>query len=121
MNNKQFPYNLLNAVLEAIESDLLRVMWNVNQEDYDKDNPFRNTGNVEGFSTPVFEVHAYDWGEEESGCQPYNFKWRDLEISWYKYCGRGLWTNRPTNPDELSLMLDECLESLSQWEKEYDR
>lgn len=123
MNNNQFSYNLLNAVLEAIESDLLRVMENITQESYESENPFRNTGNTIGFHTETFEVRAYDWGwdNDESGAQPYNFKWRDLEIYWYKYCGRGLYTNRATTHDELALMLDECLESLRNYERRMEK
>ena len=115
----------ITAILEAIESDLLRVMYNINQEDYDKENPFRNTGNVEGFKTDVFEVHAYDWGgwdinDENSSIQSPNFKWKDLEITWYKYCGRGMSTNRPVTHYELGVMLNECLKSLRNYEREHD-
>ena len=114
----------INAILENIENDLLRVMWNINQKEYDDENPFRNTGNVDGFKTETFEVHAYDWtwdyDDSNPRPQPVNFKWRDLEITWYKYCGRGICTNRPTTHDELAIMLDECLSSLSKWENTHD-
>ena len=117
-------YKFLDCILTYIESDWLRVMWNIHMEEYDDQNPWRNTGNVEGYKNDTFEVHAYDWGwdydDSSNQPQPYNFKWRDLEIYWYKYCGRGLYTNRPTSPDELATMLDECLDSLRKEEKKYD-
>jgi hypothetical protein len=117
--------HFLDCILTYIEQDWLRVMWNIHQKEYDDQNPWRNTGNVEGYKNPTFEVHAYDWGwdydDDHPGTpQPINFKWRDLEITWYKYCGRGLWTNRPTSHDELAIMLEECLQSLQQEEKLYD-
>ena len=116
----QADNEFLNAILEAIENEWLRVMWNIHQKEYDDQNPWRNTGNVEGYKNPTFEVHAYDWGwdyEDDNKPQPINFKWRDLETTWYKYCGRGLSTNRPTTHDELALMLKECLESLRKEDK----
>ena len=115
----------INAILEAIENDWLRVMWNIHQEEYDDKNPWRNTGNVEGYKNDTFEVHAYDWGwdydDKTSKPQPVNFKWRDLEITWYKWCGRGISTNRPVTHDELALMLNECIESLRKWENEHEQ
>lgn len=119
----QADNEFLNAILEAIENEWLRVMWNIHQEDYNDQNPFRNTGNVRGYKNDTFEVHAYDWGDEEDDTgkeEPINFRWRDLKITWYKYCGRGLNTNRPTTHDELALMLKECLESLRKEEELYD-
>ena len=111
----------ITAILSYLESEWLRVTWNVYQKEMDDENPFRNSGNVKGFTTDIFEVHAYDWGWDFSDSeepQPYNFKWRDLEITWYKWCGRGVQTNRPVTHDELAMMLDECVQSLFEWEKE---
>ena len=116
--------NFLDCILTYIENDWLRVMWNIHQEEYDDQDPWRNTGNVEGYKNDTFEVHAYDWGwdydDSNPRPQPVNFKWKDLEITWYKYCGRGLWTNRPTSHDELAEMLEECLESLRKEDELYD-
>jgi hypothetical protein len=89
--------------------------------------PFDNSG--ERFNNGVFECNAYDWSEcncegswdngwtEESctcGWEPqlYNFKWRDFEVSWYKYLGRGMSMNREIGGEELSSMLSECMKSL---------
>ena len=95
----------VDAALEAIRSEVGRVEWNIRQEEFD---PFGNTG--ADYKNDTFEVHAYSWNEEEE--QPYNFKWKDLEISWYKYLGRGMSMNRETNPNEIAEMLDECLKEM---------
>lgn len=116
--------NFLDSILEYIEGEWLRVMENIYQTDQSSNDPWRNTGNVKGYKNDTFEVHAYDWGwdydDDTPKSQPINFKWRDLEITWYKYCGRGLETNRPTTHDELALMLEECLESLIREERLHD-
>ncbi len=105
--------NLLTAALHEIESELCRVQENINQYDYPS--PFENTGNR--FKCGVFEVEAYLWNEDIP--QPYNFKWRDLEVSWYKYLGRGMSVNRIVKPNEISEMLDECMDCLLKIEAEH--
>lgn len=112
----------ITALLEHLCNELDRIMWNINQRDYDE-NPFRNSGNVEGFKTNVFEVHAYDWGwdyDDESGPQPANFKCGNLEIRWYKYLGRGMWKNRKISEKEMVKIFNKCLNSLADWEDEHD-
>lgn len=98
----------IKSHLAWVKDELDRVMWNVNQKEYDS--PFDNSGNVEGFVCDAFEAHAYDWNEDNK--QPFNFKWHDLEISWYKYFGRGMSMNRDVAPDEAAAMLGECLEAV---------
>jgi hypothetical protein len=105
---------LLIAALEYINIELKRVMWNINQEKYSS--PFENTGNH--YKNKIFEVYAYSWDDTIE--QPYNFKWKDLEISWYKYLGRGISINRLATNDEINQMLNECIESLREDEKEND-
>lgn len=104
--------NLLNAALFRIDDLLGKVMWNIHQEEYDS--PFSNSGNT--FKCDTYEVRAYDWSwdfdlDTNSPPQPYNFKWRDLEVTWYKYLGRSTETNRPIAPDEISEMLDDCIKA----------
>lgn len=101
--------NIVDAALCRIRDELDRVMWNVNQKEYDS--PFGNTGN--SFKCETFEVAAYSWGDDE---QPYNFKWRHIEISWYKYLGRGMSSNVEISPDIASEMLDDCLKAAAVWE-----
>lgn len=72
------------------------------------ESPFENSG--EKFKNDTFEVQAYDW-DEESG-QTYNFKWKDYELSWYKYLGRDMSANREMAPEECNEMLTDCLNSL---------
>jgi len=67
--------NLLIAALQAIDSELRRIMWNANQEEYNS--PFDNTGNR--YKNDVFEVQAYSW--DDSYEQPFNFKWDNVEVS----------------------------------------
>lgn len=107
----------LEAFLARIAREMDRVVWNVTQKEFA--NPFENSGNVEGFKNDVFEVHAYDWGDEPEF--DYNFKWKDFEVSWYKYMGRGMWTNRPMGVIEGVTMLEECIQSLLKYEEENDR
>jgi hypothetical protein len=106
---------LLDAALRAISNELDRVMWNIEQEEYSS--PFDNTGNQ--FECDTFKAHAYSWNDEED--QPWNFKWRDVEVSWYKWSGRGLSTNKPLAPDLISEMLDDCLAAVRRHEKEHKR
>ena len=94
------------ALLEGIESKLTLEYWNEKQERMDS--PFGNTG--ASFKNDVFEVEAYNWDDDI--CQPYNFKWKDVEISWYKYLGRGTTINKKITPEEAKKMFDECIKSL---------
>lgn len=71
-------------------------------------NPFSNTG--ERFKNDVFEVQAYSWDEDEE--QPFNFAWRDLRVSWYKYAGRGMSVNMKVDVHLVNEMLVECLGSI---------
>lgn len=107
------------ATLLYLKEELDRIMWNINQEEYAS--PFANTGNH--FSTDVFTVRAYDWDwdySESDTPQPPNFVWRDFQITWYKWFGRGMDTNRQITYVELGKMLTDCLKSLHQFELEHD-
>lgn len=73
-----------------------------------RDDPFENTGSR--FKNDVFEVEAYSWDDEYE--QPFNFRWRDLRVSWYKYIGRGMSANRPVDAQTVHEMLIECLGSI---------
>jgi hypothetical protein len=72
------------------------------------ENPFRNTG--ARWSNFLFTVNAYDWNEDN--IQPFNFKYKDVEVSWYKYLGRGMSINREVSEGECWEMLKECVESI---------
>ena len=90
------------AALGAVNDEIERVWWNVEQQQ--RSGPMCNSG--ERFDCDAFSAHAYDWSDDE---QPWNFKWRDVLISWYKWCGRGMSANMQLTPDMAAQMLDECL------------
>jgi hypothetical protein len=102
----------VEAALLMIEQELLQVMWNITQEEFES--PFRNTGNK--YKCEFFEVNAYSWDDEEE--QKYNFKWKDFELSWYKYYPRGMSMNRKISPKETAQMLNECISYLEKIDQE---
>ena len=51
--------NFMEASLTLIDQELCRVMWNIEQEEYNS--PFSNSGNK--FKCSVFEVEAYSWDD----------------------------------------------------------
>ncbi len=110
--HQQFPTNsYIEAALQMLSEELKRVMWNINQEEYPS--PFDNTGMK--FECETFKVHAYSWGY---GLQPWNFKWSDIEISWYKYLGRGMSSNKEIKPAIAAKMLDQCLKAIRKHEED---
>lgn len=100
------------ALLRDIARKLDIVMWNSKQKEYD--NPFENTGN--DFMCDTFEVHAYNWNEDIN--QPYNFKCDDIEISWYKYLGRGCTMNSKWSQNAMIEMYNKCMKALDKINKE---
>jgi len=101
----------IESLLRGISNELERVMWNNNQEEYSS--PMDNTG--QKFKNDTFEANAYSWEDEE--IQPYNFKYKDIEISWYKYLGRGMSINKPIAEKEAVKMFNDCMESVRKMEK----
>lgn len=105
--------NIVVAALMEIRRELDRVMGNINHQSYHS--PFDNTAN--SFQCPTFQVQAYACGDPD---QPFNFKWKDVEIGWYKYAGRGATSNVDIKPDLASEMLDDCLTALRKLETQAD-
>ena len=101
-----------DAALSFLDSELRRVLWNITQKEVQS--PFANTG--QKFKCEAFEVEAYSWDEEYN--QPFNFKWRDVEISWYKYLGRGMSANKELTADLAAEMLEESIDCLQKYETE---
>jgi hypothetical protein len=91
----------LSTQLDIMQNNNGNKVWN---------NPFENTGGE--FKNSTFEAIAYDWSFEAT--QKYNFKWKDLKVSWYKYLGRGTSTNKEVTPDEAVKMFDECSKSIKE-------
>lgn len=104
----------VEAALIMIREELERVLHNTTDSNYS--NPFDNSGGE--FKCEEFEACAYSWSDDE---QLYNFKWRDIEISWYKYLGRGMSMNKKLTPQVCSTMLTRCLKALLEYEKEHDK
>jgi hypothetical protein len=105
--------DLLIAALHAIEARLAMLMGNIHQVEYAT--PFENSGAK--FKCDRFEAEAYSWGNE---AQPFNFKWRDIEVSWYKCLGRGTSVNRDVRPNEIEAMLEDCLAGLAAYGKQHN-
>lgn len=103
-------YGVPNYLVKALETldEFLSVK--IEKECGHDCSPFSNTGN--SYKCDVFEVEAYSWNEDIE--QPYNFKWKDLEVSWYKYLGRGMSMNRETSPKEVKQLLQECLDVIKE-------
>ena len=91
------PSKLLLAVLEVLSE-----AWEESRPT--EGNPFSNSGNR--FDGNEFSAHAYSWADDE---QEFNFKYRDLRVSWYKYLGRGTSCNMKPGPEFLAEMLGACL------------
>lgn len=100
------------ALLRDLDRKLKIVMWNINQEEYES--PFDNTGN--SFIGNNFEVHAYNWNEDIN--QRFNFKCGVIEISWYKYLGRGTTINGVYTPREIINMYKTCLNEIEELDGE---
>lgn len=111
--NQQYscPHYVI-ALLNEIDNQLSRIMWNKNQKEYES--PFGNTGNK--FFNKVFQVQAYDWNEDIE--QQFNFKYKDIKISWYKYLGRDTTINKEITPEEAVDMFNDCINSLKEDFKE---
>lgn len=105
--------NWIVALLRDLDRKLKIVMWNLNQEEYES--PFDNTGN--SFIGKNFEVHAYNWHDTIN--QKFNFKYDIIEISWYKYLGRGTTINGIYTCQEIIKMYNECLKEIEELDGEY--
>lgn len=102
----------LMAFLEYIREEIRRIEWNDRQEEFD---PFEHVRgrSPQNYQTGKFEVKGYNWSPENSQADT-NFRWRDLEISWYKDLGREMSMNREVSLEEGEEMLEECLGSIRQ-------
>lgn len=81
-----------------------------------ENNPFGNTGakfKIDG----VFEVESYSWDEDYE--QPYNFKYKDIEISWYKYFGRDTTINAQFKPERIVEMYETCSDAIKDYAQKH--
>ena len=68
-----------------------------------------------GFKNNTFEMREYDWQdyeEDDPNADLPNFKYQDLEITWYKHISRGTETNKDITISEFAVILTNCLLSL---------
>ena len=120
---------IIVAGIRHLAREIERVEWNLRQEVYEA--PTSNNG--ESYSTDVFEMHAYYWGDCSDECEAQmetsgthlpdclvgrpNFKCGDFEVNWYKRLGRGTTMNRAIDLNEFAVLLDRCLASVRAKEK----
>ena len=104
--------DLLIAAINEIYDTWEVVSRNIYQTECES--PFHNTGAV--FKCPAFQVEAYSWKDNEE--QPYNFKWKDVEVSWYKHYRRGTSVNQELTPARIEEMLMECIKELRKMDED---
>ena len=97
----EFVASALNIIESAMRTDAIsnNLQWA---------NPFDNTGSANIFDNGIFYVNAYDWSKEQS----YNFKYGDIEISWYKRAGKDMTINRIVTHNEIADMIVDCVSSV---------
>lgn len=102
--------DIMDAALQYIRYDLERVLGNLTQQRDRYNDPFGNYSSA--FRCDVFGVWGYDWSEDRE--QPYNFFHvpTGLRISWYKYSGRGMSSDREITPDLAAEVLESCMAAL---------
>jgi hypothetical protein len=102
----------VEALLEHIESEMDRYYCNQSQKDFPS--PFRNTGHDGDFCIPgQLEIYAFEW--DEAIFQPFNFKWEDIKIRWYKYLGRDTRINKPISPERAVKMFSSCMKIIRKY------
>lgn len=94
--------DILDAALCFLRDRLETVLWNNFQRECPS--PFNNSGSR--FDTEGLSIHSYSWVDDD---QPWNFKCGDIEVSWYKYLGRGMSVNKDLTPSEVSELLKTAL------------
>lgn len=108
IDEKYLP--IIKACMNEINCEICRLFWNENQMEYDT--PFENTGNK--YDNDTFSVRAYYWGDDDSLIRLPNFKYKDLEVRWYKHYRRCLIAQKDSDIslDFLADMVNDCILSL---------
>ena len=102
---------IIIACLDKIAGELARLYWNKNQKEIES--PFLNTG--ASYKNSVFSVQAYSWQEnDEDDDDPVNFRYRDLNVYWYKHSHRCVSAEKkePLTLEFLVTMLEECIAAM---------
>lgn len=98
----------VEAGINHLAGEIGRVKWNQDKETFDL--PTGNNGTE--YKTEAFEMRSYCWDEDSPQAELPNFKCGDLEVRWYKYCGRGMSMNRAIDANEFFALIDGCLASV---------
>lgn len=104
--------DFVEAGLYLLEQELERVMWNIHQKKFES-----AIIGGEDYSCPVFEIHAYYWGDDEEEKKKPNFVCENFEIRWYKHFGRGMSMNLPLDANKFFFMINKCLKYLRDLDK----
>ena len=74
-------------------------------------NPCEN--NASQFKNDTFSMRSFYWGDDETISNFPNFKYKDVEVRWYKYLGRGMEVNQDLTPTKWAAIFEDCLKSLT--------
>jgi len=97
------------ALFDYILGEISRVYWNNNQKAWDYyDDP----------QIPGIEYRSYCWDSDSEDAQKPNFKFKDVEIRWYKYPGRGMSINVNWSEPQTRRWFDECIAAIRNCEEE---
>ena len=105
-------YSVTEDVRWALETIKITLEENLpieNQYGICKKSPFENSS--ERYKDDRVEILAHSWNEDD---QPYNFKWNDFEVKWYKWFRRDMVMNKEINKNELEKMIRECTKSIEE-------
>lgn len=83
--------NFVHALLDYLLWRIGLVVWNRDQKEWSK---------YEDPKIDGLEYRTYCWDDESPEAAKPNFKWRDAEIRWYKYPGRGMSVNVDWTPQQ---------------------
>src|SRR3990167_2372596 len=90
----------IEALIAYIFEEIDRVYWNKNQKKWNKDeNP-----KVKGI-----EFRPYYWGERNKEAIKPNFKYKEVEVRWYKHFGRSVTLNVSKTEKEWIKWFEDCL------------
>ena len=92
--------DFVEALVSALFDEIERVYWNKNQQEWDKD---------EDPNFPGIEYHSYYWGDDDKEAVKPNFKFKDIEVRWYKHPFRYATVNVSMTEKEWKKWFDQCM------------
>lgn len=94
--------NIVVSILDSIETNLILA------KKLTGSSPFNNTGAT--FENDTFKVRAYQW--DFNPLQDWNFKYKNIEIRWYKHLNRSPEINGGYTHKEMVRMYLDCINSI---------